>query len=143
MTSNNTASDAGHAGGEHEHHHHVTPLRVYFTVFGALLFFTIITVWVSTLGLPPTASIMVATRAPSARRHRRSASPACRARQHSFVYLDDNRVRHADRRHTFGTCAGMLLPGRPSDARSAFAANMNRRNWSCNLIEFFSISPIS
>ena len=39
------ADDHGH--GEHEHHHHVTPIPVYLAVFGALLFFTFITVWIA------------------------------------------------------------------------------------------------
>ena len=45
----------------HDHaEHHVTPLPVYFAVFGSLLVLTVITVGVSYLGLPPTLSILVA-----------------------------------------------------------------------------------
>jgi cytochrome c oxidase subunit 4 len=45
----------------HDHaEHHVTPLPVYFGVFGALLVLTVVTVGVSYLGLPPTLSIIVA-----------------------------------------------------------------------------------
>ncbi len=39
---------------------HVTPLSVYFTVFGSLIILTFVTVGVSYLGLPPTLSIVVA-----------------------------------------------------------------------------------
>ena len=41
-------------------HVHITPLKTYYTVFGALLFLTIVTVGVSYAGLPATASIVVA-----------------------------------------------------------------------------------
>ena len=45
----------------HDHaEHHVTPLKVYFGVYFALLFLTIVTVGVSYLGLPPSLSIIVA-----------------------------------------------------------------------------------
>ena len=40
--------------------HHVTPLKIYFGVYFALLCLTIVTVGVSYLGLPPSLSIMVA-----------------------------------------------------------------------------------
>ena len=30
-----------------EHHHHITPLKVYHGIFIALLFLTVITVWIS------------------------------------------------------------------------------------------------
>lgn len=38
---------------QHEHAptHHVTPLWIYFSVFFALMFFTIVTVWISTINL--------------------------------------------------------------------------------------------
>ena len=38
---------------EHEHAptHHVTPLWIYFGVFFALMFFTLVTVWISTVNL--------------------------------------------------------------------------------------------
>ena len=39
---------------------HITPLIVYFSVFGTLIFMTFVTVAVSYLGLPPTISIIVA-----------------------------------------------------------------------------------
>ncbi len=39
---------------------HVSPLSLYFKVFGALLFLTVCTVGVSYAGLPPTLSIIVA-----------------------------------------------------------------------------------
>ncbi len=48
------------SGGSTRTEHHISPLSTYFAVFGALLFFTVITVWVSTLGLSPTLSIVVA-----------------------------------------------------------------------------------
>ena len=35
----------------HESHHHILPLKVYFAVFGALIFLTVITVLVSFAGL--------------------------------------------------------------------------------------------
>jgi cytochrome c oxidase subunit IV len=41
-------------------HHAALPLPLYFAVFGALLFLTVVTVAVSRLGLPPTASFIVA-----------------------------------------------------------------------------------
>ena len=45
----------------HDHAaHHVTPLPIYFAVFGSLLVLTVVTVGVSYLGLPPTLSIIVA-----------------------------------------------------------------------------------
>ena len=45
----------------HSHNEpHVTPLTVYFSVFGTLIFMTFVTVAVSYLGLPPTISIIVA-----------------------------------------------------------------------------------
>jgi len=43
----------------HESHHHVMPLKTYFTVFGALIFLTVITVLVSYANLGP-ASLPVA-----------------------------------------------------------------------------------
>lgn len=55
---NQSSADA-HAAGHHAHPH-VTPLPVYFTVFGILLVLTVLTVVVSTLGLPPMASLIVA-----------------------------------------------------------------------------------
>ena len=39
---------------------HVTPLSVYYAVFGSLIVLTFVTVGVSHLGLPPTLSIIVA-----------------------------------------------------------------------------------
>ena len=39
---------------------HVSPLSLYFKVFGSLLFLTVVTVGVSYAGLPPTLSIIVA-----------------------------------------------------------------------------------
>ena len=39
---------------------HVSPLSVYYTVFGSLIVLTFVTVGVSHLGLPPTLSIIVA-----------------------------------------------------------------------------------
>ena len=39
---------------------HVSPLSVYYTVFGSLVVLTFVTVGVSHLGLPPTLSIIVA-----------------------------------------------------------------------------------
>ena len=38
---------------EHEHAptHHVTPLWIYFVIFFALMFFTVVTVWISTVNL--------------------------------------------------------------------------------------------
>ena len=38
---------------EHEHApmHHVTPLWIYFAIFFALMFFTVVTVWISTINL--------------------------------------------------------------------------------------------
>jgi cytochrome c oxidase subunit 4 len=48
--------DHGHGHGEH----HITPLPVYFAVYGALLVLTVVTVGVSYLGLPPLQSISVA-----------------------------------------------------------------------------------
>ena len=45
----------------HDHaEHHVTPLKVYFGVYGLLLCLTVVTVGVSYAGLPPAISIMVA-----------------------------------------------------------------------------------
>jgi cytochrome c oxidase subunit 4 len=51
---------AGHGSAAEEPEHHVTPLYVYFTVFGALLVLTVVTVGVSMLGLPPVESLVVA-----------------------------------------------------------------------------------
>ena len=46
---------------EHSHSEpHVTPLSVYYAVFGSLIVLTFVTVGVSHLGLPPTLSIVVA-----------------------------------------------------------------------------------
>jgi cytochrome c oxidase subunit 4 len=39
---------------------HVTPLKVYFGIFGSLICLTFVTVGVSYLGLPPSLSIIVA-----------------------------------------------------------------------------------
>ena len=39
---------------------HITPLSVYYTVFGSLIVLTFVTVGVSHLGLPPVLSIIVA-----------------------------------------------------------------------------------
>jgi cytochrome c oxidase subunit 4 len=36
---------------EHAPTHHVTPLWIYFSVFFALMFFTVVTVWISTINL--------------------------------------------------------------------------------------------
>jgi caa(3)-type oxidase subunit IV len=37
-----------HAAGEHAHgEHHITPLWLYNTIFGALLFLTVVTVWIA------------------------------------------------------------------------------------------------
>ena len=45
----------------HDHaEHHVTPLKIYFGVYFALLFLTAVTVGISYLGMPPTLSIIVA-----------------------------------------------------------------------------------
>ena len=52
-------SAAGHTGGG-TIAHHVLPLRVYFTVFAALLVFTVLTVGVSVLALPEPWAIIVA-----------------------------------------------------------------------------------
>ena len=41
-------------------HHHVMPLPLYFAIFGALLFLTVVTVGVSHLGLPQPYAIIVA-----------------------------------------------------------------------------------
>ena len=43
--------DLAHDYGEHTPHAHVTPLWVYFSVFLALAFFTVLTWWVSTVDL--------------------------------------------------------------------------------------------
>lgn len=51
---------SGHGASADESAPHVTPLPVYFAVFGALLVLTVITVGVSLLGLPPTESFIVA-----------------------------------------------------------------------------------
>lgn len=45
---------------EHEHHHHITPLRTYMLIFGALMILMILTVWVSFLGLDPGLATLVA-----------------------------------------------------------------------------------
>ena len=46
---------------DHSHNEpHITPLIVYFSVFGTLIVMTFLTVAVSYLGLPPTLSIIVA-----------------------------------------------------------------------------------
>ncbi|MBL8619360.1 MAG: cytochrome C oxidase subunit IV family protein [Deltaproteobacteria bacterium] len=53
---------SSHAIG-HDHEHaggHITPLPVYFAVYGALLVLTVVTVAVSYMGLPPLQSITVA-----------------------------------------------------------------------------------
>ena len=45
----------------HDHaEHHITPLKVYFGVYGTLLFLTVVTVGISYLGMPPALSIIVA-----------------------------------------------------------------------------------
>ncbi|MBT9555976.1 MAG: cytochrome C oxidase subunit IV family protein [Myxococcales bacterium] len=59
-TPHSTASPgpALHGGDHHDDghpHEHISPLSMYFGVFGALLVLTVITVWVSTLGLGPIA----------------------------------------------------------------------------------------
>jgi cytochrome c oxidase subunit IV len=46
------------SGGHEEPH--VLPLKLYFSVFGALIFLTLVTVGVSLLGLPPLLSILAA-----------------------------------------------------------------------------------
>lgn len=51
---------ATEAHGSGEVHVHVTPLPVYFGVFGALLVLTVVTVGVSELGLPMPLSIIAA-----------------------------------------------------------------------------------
>ena len=51
--------DPHHANPDN-HHVHITPLKTYYTVFGALLVLTVVTVGVSYAGLPPTMSIIVA-----------------------------------------------------------------------------------
>jgi len=48
------------ASGHDHHEPHVLPLNIYFGVFGALIFLTLMTVIVSFLGLPSTLSIVVA-----------------------------------------------------------------------------------
>ncbi len=53
----------GHAASathDDDNEPHVTPLPVYFAVFGALIFLTVVTVGVSLLGLPPVESLIVA-----------------------------------------------------------------------------------
>ena len=34
-------------GADHEHHHHITPMWLYNVIFGALLFLTVVTVWIA------------------------------------------------------------------------------------------------
>jgi cytochrome c oxidase subunit 4 len=51
---------AGHDSATDDGAPHVTPLPVYYAVFGALLVLTVITVGVSLLGLPPVESFVVA-----------------------------------------------------------------------------------
>ena len=55
---------AGHEAAHGEHHEHVLPLKVYFGVFGALIFLTLATVAVSYMNLGPRAlfvALIVAT----------------------------------------------------------------------------------
>jgi cytochrome c oxidase subunit IV len=49
-----------HGSPDEVEHPHVMPLPIYFGVFGALLFLTVVTVGVSLLGLPPVLSLVVA-----------------------------------------------------------------------------------
>lgn len=49
-----------HGADAHDEHEHISPVKVYLGVFGALVFLTVLTVVVSYLGLPPTISIMAA-----------------------------------------------------------------------------------
>ena len=59
-----SSSSHGHAAhgsvGSQDDEPHVTPLPIYFGVFGALLVLTVVTVLVSLLGLPPVPSLIVA-----------------------------------------------------------------------------------
>lgn len=55
-----THGHADHTHNPYETHPHVAPLSTYLAVFGVLLVLTVVTVWVSTLGLPSTTSILVA-----------------------------------------------------------------------------------
>jgi cytochrome c oxidase subunit 4 len=60
---NSSHAHSGHAasgGHDHDEEPHVTPLKVYFAVFAALLVLTVVTVGVSLLGLPPVPSLIVA-----------------------------------------------------------------------------------
>ena len=59
---NHSASEAA-AGDHHEVdalHPHITPMKYYWAVLGALLFLTVLTVGVSELGLPMPYSIIIA-----------------------------------------------------------------------------------
>ena len=49
-----------HAADDGSYHAHVTPLPIYFAVFGALLVLTVITVGISELGLPQPWSLLAA-----------------------------------------------------------------------------------
>ena len=59
-TSRNVKSQSSGSTSTGSHEPHVLPLKVYFTVFGILLFLTLLTVAVSHLGLPPIPSLIVA-----------------------------------------------------------------------------------
>ncbi len=52
----------GHSGGGNgAEEHHVVPLRVYFTIFFALMFLTVITVWVSKVDLGALNTVVALT----------------------------------------------------------------------------------
>jgi cytochrome c oxidase subunit IV len=55
-----SSSGAQHGSPSDVEHPHVMPLPIYFLIFGILLFFTVVTVGVSLLGLPPIPAIIVA-----------------------------------------------------------------------------------
>ena len=60
LMSKKLLTDAASATHGDDNEPHVTPLPVYFAVFGALLVLTVVTVGVSLLGLPPVESFIVA-----------------------------------------------------------------------------------